>query len=244
VADRGRQRGGAHLLVLLAAVVCVLPLLVGGAAAAPAAPDQQLIAAINGARSSTGNLQVLERAQDLDGVAQRHARAMARRGSIFHNPRLTDQIQGWDVVGENVGVGRDVQTLHRAFLTSPEHRANVLDVRYRELGIGIVRAEGKLWVAQVFRTPTGAVPDHVLVAGAQASAPPLEQAPAPKTVVVPTAPAPALPLVPSRPVPAAGPLVAALALVIGVLPRIEGGNRRSREVAVGARRAPPRAAGG
>src|SRR5204862_1717148 len=56
--------------------------------------------------------------------------------------------------GENVGVGPNVDSLEDAFMNSPEHRANILDSDYTEIGIGTaVGKDGRLYVTQDFRQP-------------------------------------------------------------------------------------------
>jgi uncharacterized protein YkwD len=39
-------------------------------------------------------------------------------------------------------------------MRSPAHRANILNPAYRQVGVGIVRANGRLWITQVFRRPS------------------------------------------------------------------------------------------
>jgi uncharacterized protein YkwD len=36
---------------------------------------------------------------------------------------------------------------------SPEHKANILDRDYTQVGIGAVTVNGRVWVAEVFRRP-------------------------------------------------------------------------------------------
>jgi uncharacterized protein YkwD len=43
--------------------------------------------------------------------------------------------------------------MHRAFMHSPGHRANILNPAFRQAGIGIVKINGNLWVTEVFRRP-------------------------------------------------------------------------------------------
>ena len=49
--------------------------------------------------------------------------------------------------------GFTVRGLHRQFMQSAPHRANILDPRMRQVGVGIVRRDGALWVTEVFRDP-------------------------------------------------------------------------------------------
>ncbi|HET7481500.1 MAG TPA: CAP domain-containing protein, partial [Actinomycetota bacterium] len=46
--------------------------------------------------------------------------------------------------------GTEVHSLHRAFMESPPHRANVLDKRFRYLGVGVARDGDMIWVTVLF----------------------------------------------------------------------------------------------
>ena len=49
-------------------------------------------------------------------------------GQISHNPNLGSQVSGnWTKLGENVGVGYDVDGLMQAFINSPAHYRNLVD---------------------------------------------------------------------------------------------------------------------
>ncbi|MGH8968913.1 MAG: CAP domain-containing protein, partial [Actinomycetes bacterium] len=89
----------------------------------------------------------------LVAVARAQASRMASRGVLYHNPRLTSEVRNWRWVGENVGYGPDAASVHRAFMNSPGHRANLLDRDYTEVGVGAVVRNGRVWVAEVFRRP-------------------------------------------------------------------------------------------
>lgn len=148
------------LLAVLALATALLSLLGANAAGATPRDDRaRFVEAINRSRAELAGAPPVRPAADLDAVADRHAAAMAERGVIFHNPALGREVERWEAVGENVGVGPDVATLHQAFLHSPAHRTNLLDHRYLEVGIGIVERGGHLWVVEVFRRelPAGAV---------------------------------------------------------------------------------------
>jgi hypothetical protein len=136
--------------------------LVGGAAvASPAAradsvADQvvegQFMVLLNGERTSQG-LPALSPRDDLVAVARSWAVTMASEAVLRHNPDLTTVVTDWNVVGENVGYGPDVLTVHLAFMSSAGHRANILDTDYTEVGVGAVVVDGLVWVAEVFRRP-------------------------------------------------------------------------------------------
>lgn len=88
----------------------------------------------------------------LNQVAHQQAERMADRATLFHNPHLAADVPGrWRWVGENVGVGPDVRTVHAAFVESPGHRANMLDRDFDDVGTAAVRRGDRVWVVQVFR---------------------------------------------------------------------------------------------
>ena len=144
------------MAALLTAVALVLAALVTGAAAAgPAAAnsvEDSFTAKLNGARSARGIPRLTTRSA-LVTVAREQARRMARSSRLYHNPRLTSEVTNWRWVGENVGYGPSVASVHTAFMNSPAHRSNILDRDYTEVGIGAVVANGRVWVAEVFRRP-------------------------------------------------------------------------------------------
>jgi uncharacterized protein YkwD len=78
-------------------------------------------------------------------VAHAWAIHLAKTGVLAHNPNLTGQISkrcpAWTAIGENVGVvyGDSVDQLFQAYMNSPEHRANILDKHYRQVGIATVK---------------------------------------------------------------------------------------------------------
>ena len=90
---------------------------------------------------------------DLSKASRVHSRRMARRNYLFHNTLSSFEglLSGtWQVIGENVGVGRGVRQIHRAFLRSTVHRANILRRGWRKFGVGAVRKRGSLWVTVMF----------------------------------------------------------------------------------------------
>jgi uncharacterized protein YkwD len=88
----------------------------------------------------------LDRGWRLNRFARAHSRAMASEGRIFHSHGPSCSY--W---GENVGVtGGSIWGLHRAFMKSSAHRANVLNPLFRRVGVGVVRASGVKWVTLDF----------------------------------------------------------------------------------------------
>jgi len=163
--------------------------LVGSAAfagSALASPAGDLATATNTARVSAGLPALTENAQ-LDAVAQAWANKLAAAGVLSHNPAVRTQVTNWTVLGENVGMAGDVPTVQNAFMHSPEHKANILDPRYTQMGVGSATSIYPscgcpvLWVVVDFRRPVTVT-----------TAPVAPKAPAPvKTIAKPATAKPA-----------------------------------------------------
>jgi uncharacterized protein YkwD len=88
--------------------------------------------------------------------ARRHSVAMAHYGDLYHTSDPTEvYLRGvsWRNWGENVGdtgTGPDLEALQAAFMASPEHRANVLNPRFRRVAVGVVMRDGEAWVTLFF----------------------------------------------------------------------------------------------
>lgn len=98
------------------------------------------------------DLRRLKFSYQLTRVARRHSKKMADGGILHHRSNLASGVTGnWRVLGENVGVGASVKTLHGAFMHSPGHKANVLYRKYSSVGVGVVRRSGTIWVTVIFK---------------------------------------------------------------------------------------------
>lgn len=140
--------------VLLLSVL--LPLSVMSASPASASTSGEFVTRTNGARTSRG-LRAYAVRSDLSSVAARQAARMASAQRIYHNPNLGSDVSGWSSLGENVGRGPSVSSIHDAFMASSGHRANILSTSFTEVGIGTARgSDGQIYVSEVFRRPTGA----------------------------------------------------------------------------------------
>ncbi len=146
------MRTGARILVvgLLLGLVPSLPAAAETAAGAEAA----FVELINSERSSSGAGR-LAADPELTAAARGHAARMRDAGRISHSPDLASVTTGWQLLGENVGVGPSSGTIHAAFMASTSHRANVLDRRYTHVGIGVVAEGSRLWVVEMFMQGTG-----------------------------------------------------------------------------------------
>jgi hypothetical protein len=164
---------------------------VGSAALASpafASPAGDLGVATNASRTSDG-LPALALNAQLNAVAQAWADRLAAADVLSHNPALRNQVSDWSVLGENVGMAGDVPTVQGAFMASPPHRANILDPRYTQMGVGSATSIYPscgckvLWVVVDFRRPMS-----------------VATPPAPKTTPTPVKPATVKPANPVKPV--------------------------------------------
>ena len=96
------------------------------------------------------NLKALRENSRLDLASVRHADDMARRNYFAHGDfvgriRATNYLSGarsW-MVGENIAWGTGSYAtpagIVKMWMNSPPHRHNILDSRFREIGLGIAR---------------------------------------------------------------------------------------------------------
>jgi hypothetical protein len=179
---------------------------VAAAHAAPAAYDtaseNAFLQRINDLRASKG-LNRLTVHGELLGVARRWTDKMVAAGRISHNPNLGNEVSApWRKLGENVGVGYDVEGLWQAFVNSPGHYKNLVDPAWTHVAVGAVRAgDGRLFTTHNFmRLEGGGSPPPTTAPPAPKPAPRQDPAPARSTPKV-TAPAkPAPPPPPPEPV--------------------------------------------
>lgn len=176
------------------------------------AAEGRLVELHNRARSSEG-MRPLSVADDLVVIARRHSLRMAEAadGTVWHNENLPREVRGARELGENVGAGSSSEDIERSFMSSSQHRDEILHATYREIGVGVAVRDDTLYVTEVFvRRDPPSSPSRVRVA------PPVAQPRAPALRIV--APAPAVVPVtlrrveaePGVAVPSRGPALAAL----------------------------------
>jgi hypothetical protein len=120
-------------------------------AGADSGSEQSFLSAINSTRGANG-LAPLQMDGGLRAHARKHTADMIAAGNIFHSSSAELQGaagSGWSKLGENVGRGGTVSSLHQAFLDSPAHKANILG-DYNYVGIGTDTSSGVLYVTVVF----------------------------------------------------------------------------------------------
>jgi uncharacterized protein YkwD len=142
------------LLAALAILVAVLPAAPAAAADDPTGAERRLTDLINAERGRLG-LPGLRVDVRLVASARDWSQHMAQRGTILHEPDLSGRVPaGATAAAENVGVAStsaDVaDRLHALFMGSSGHRANLLDGRFTEVGIGVVGSGDRVWVTQRF----------------------------------------------------------------------------------------------
>lgn len=149
---------------VLTAVVTVLVVLAGFAAVGPAAQAStasSLFSLTNSSRASAG-LAPYAYSSELSAVALSRARSMVAHNALTH-AGLASSVGNWSYLGENVGYGPSAAALEVAFMNSADHRANILDHDFTQVGVGAVTVGATVWVSVIFRRPlhsssTGAAP--------------------------------------------------------------------------------------
>lgn len=177
-------------------VVMVLATLgLSASAIADSGSEQDFLSAINSTRSSNG-LGALKMDGGLQSYARRHTADMISAGEISHSSSGALEAaagSGWTKLGENVGRGGSVSSLHQAFMDSSGHRANILG-DYNYAGIGTDTSSGVLYVTVVFMkkgstepAPTTTAPETTTSTDAPGPSP----EPEPESESTPTTEAPA-----------------------------------------------------
>lgn len=140
-------------LVLLLSLVAWSELSAAVATEFMSAQEAELGRLLNAERTSRG-LNDLSHSDALRTVARRHSQRMMMEGTIFHNQRLQQDVEAvfpaWARIGENVGMGPSVPSVHQAFMDSTAHRANVLDPDFYWLGVGVVSGGSRLFMTENF----------------------------------------------------------------------------------------------
>jgi uncharacterized protein YkwD len=120
--------------------------------------EHQLLEMANADRTRVG-LAPLKMDEGLVRAARAHATKMASQDQLSHQfsgePALGERISAsstlhLDREGENVALAPDPEDAHRALMSSPPHRDNLLSPNFNVAGIGVVRKGARLYVAQDF----------------------------------------------------------------------------------------------
>jgi uncharacterized protein YkwD len=141
------------------------------AAAVLSARQREVLNLINDARADrryraeTGGLAApLRWNPTVAEVARRHSQEMARAGRLSHlsndgedlGVRLHHAGVVWTRVGENVAMAPSIEQAEAMLMAEPpfqpNHRANILDRRFTQVGIGVAEVSGAVWITEDFLT--------------------------------------------------------------------------------------------
>lgn len=149
------------LLLLGALIAALLPAPIAGAQAGDnpcwkyKTSEKAFARKMNAARTN-GHLGKLSLDPELSKAARVHTKEMVTKDLLHHTDSddLKRRVTNWIILGENVGVGGSVKSLHKAFMNSPAHRDNVMHALYRHVGVGVKKAGGRMWVTVIFEATT------------------------------------------------------------------------------------------
>jgi len=121
--------------------------------------EARMLELVNKERVAAG-LKPLAPDPELTEVARRHSADMFARGYFAHDTpegrdpfdRMRDANVRFLTAGENLALAPTVQVAHRGLMTSPGHRANILQPQFGRVGIGIMDGGIRgLMISQEFR---------------------------------------------------------------------------------------------
>jgi uncharacterized protein YkwD len=166
----GRLGRAAFYLLTLASGVCAAETRV--AHAPEDVVRERVVELVNQARSRSRRcgkerfaaVPPLRASRQLDEAAFRHARDMAHKGFFDH--RAPDGSQPWDRVrragyrprisGENIAYGPEsAEEVVEGWLDSPGHCANIMEPRFKEIGVGVATSprRSRIYWVQTFGAP-------------------------------------------------------------------------------------------
>jgi hypothetical protein len=126
--------------------------------------EQALLQYANRERTTRG-LAPLKWSDALAEAAQKHAYRMAQENTLSHQfpgePPVQERAARagaqFSTIAENVAEGPDVATIHKEWMNSPPHRANVLDPHLDSIGIAVATNNGTMFAAEDFSLAMGAM---------------------------------------------------------------------------------------
>jgi uncharacterized protein YkwD len=158
-------------------------LLVVGASVRPAVPAQKISAdarelfdSANRERVSRG-LKPFKWSLTLSEAAWQHAQRIAARNTLSHQlpgepamPQRASQAGAvFSSLAENVAEGPSAENIHRQWMKSPPHRANLLDPQLDSVGIALAEHNGTLFAVEDFSLEAGklSVPEQEQIVGSK-----------------------------------------------------------------------------
>lgn len=166
VAHRSLHLYAAFLISLKAATLFSVDLLPQGQAFSSAVNVRNILELTNYSRQSYG-LDQLQESSLLDTAAQAKADDMAKQQYFAHvspagrTPWDFISAAGYNymIAGENLAINfYSAEGVAQAWMNSPEHKANILNKDFKDIGIGISEGQYQgvkaIWVVQMFGTST------------------------------------------------------------------------------------------
>jgi hypothetical protein len=153
-------------MVFVRTIALVLALIPSFGALANAADfdsqvEQKLFQLINSERAKRG-IPELRWNDKLQQSARNHAQRLAEKETLSHQfagepnvqARIADTGLHFSASAENVASATHADDLHVALMTSPGHRANILNPMYTTVGIGVKHSGDSYYVTQNFARAT------------------------------------------------------------------------------------------
>jgi hypothetical protein len=125
-------------------------------------PAKTLFESANRERTAHG-LGPLKWSAALAVAAREHAQRMAEQNILSHKlpgeagmaERASKAGARFSVLAENVAVGGSAESIHKQWMNSPPHRANLLDPQVDSVGIAVAESHGSLFAVEDFSLAVG-----------------------------------------------------------------------------------------
>ncbi len=125
-------------------------------------PAQVLFESANHERAAQG-LAPLKWSATLAAAARQHALRMAAQNTLSHQlpgePAVADRASQagarFSSLAENIAEGPSAESIHRQWMNSPPHRANLLDAQLDSVGIAVANRNGILFAVEDFSLAAG-----------------------------------------------------------------------------------------
>jgi uncharacterized protein YkwD len=126
-----------------------------------AAPLQEVLALVNAERQRAGVPPLVLNAQ-LSQAAQHQVQNLARQGTLSHTgvdgstmpSRIEATGYSWSAIGENIALGQpSPQAVMADWMGNDQHRRNILNPAFSELGLAYLDEGGQRYWVQVFASP-------------------------------------------------------------------------------------------
>jgi uncharacterized protein YkwD len=126
-----------------------------------AGPEGAVLAIVNNERAKAG-CKALTVDGRLAAAARKHSADMVKRHYFSHTTpdgvtmakRIDNEGYRWSTIGENIAAGQPNATeVMKAWMNSPGHRANILNCKFQQIGIGVAFDGRRPVWTQDFGTP-------------------------------------------------------------------------------------------